>query len=119
MKMFEKNDLKITYQSFEGIYLVEDSGTLTDSPIIEIYLFGHDRQQNMFKRVGWKHRLLPQDCDYTKSLDCFPANLIQTPLPKKLLGNHFYSVPMGGVEIQKYHYADNWWKEVTTKNCNN
>uniref|UniRef100_A0A182SWE4 Uncharacterized protein n=1 Tax=Anopheles maculatus TaxID=74869 RepID=A0A182SWE4_9DIPT len=33
-------------------------------------------------------------------------------LPKRPLGRHHYTVPMGGIELQKYHYPDNWWKDV-------
>jgi len=72
----------------------------------------------MFKRIGWKRRLLPPMCDWTPSLDCFPTYLIDKPfLPKKQFGNSFFNVPMGGIEIQKYHYADSWWKIIYTKNC--
>lgn len=72
----------------------------------------------MYKRIGWKRRILPPHCDWTPSLDCFPTHLIEMPLPQKQLGKYKYSVPMGGIEIQKYHYSHNWWKTVETKNCN-
>lgn len=72
----------------------------------------------MFKRIGLIYSFLPPSCDWTKSLDCFPGNLIQLPLPMKLLGSDKYPVAMGGIELQKYHYSQNWWKEVILKNCN-
>lgn len=68
-------------------------------------------QQQMFKRVGWKRGLLPPHCDWTPSLDCFPAYLIADPLPVKNLGSNAYPVPMGGIELQKYHYVNSWWKK--------
>jgi hypothetical protein len=62
---------------------------------------------------------LPPHCDWNPELECFPDFLIQKPLPKQQLGNKFYPVPMGGIEIQKYHFKDTWWtKDLTPKNCN-
>lgn len=77
-------------------------------------------QQQMYKRVGWKRRLFPPHCDWTPSLDCFPVHLIADPLPVKHLGSNSYPVPMGGIELQKYHYADSWWKKpkMQQRTCN-
>lgn len=131
---FQREFLQLRYFSADAIYVVEDIHR--SYPYVEIFVFDKDEevitllcakfcfwmpirlQQNVFKRVGWKRRLLPPHCDWTPSLDCFPMHLLELPLPQKRLGRHTYDVPMGGIEIQKYHYADNWWKSVETKNCN-
>lgn len=75
-------------------------------------------QQNVYKRIGWRHRILPPHCDWTSSLHCFPTHLVDdVPLPKRKLGKYMYSVPRGGADLQKYHYPENWWLEVKIKNC--
>jgi hypothetical protein len=74
-------------------------------------------QIGMLRRVGWKRRMLPPDCEGMTSLECFPPRLIAPPLPVKEFGGFVFPVPREGIEIQKYHYPDNWWKEVLPKNC--
>lgn len=140
---FQRMFLRLRYFSTDGVYVVQDNHK--SHPFIEIYVFERDNtvsdgimglipmifnylplylqrqhlyQQNMYKRIGWKRRILPPNCDWTPSLDCFPAHLIELPLPERKLGKHMYAVPMGGIEIQKYHYSTNWWKKVETRNCN-
>lgn len=71
----------------------------------------------MYKRIGWKRRVLPPDCKAMKSLECFPPRLIMPPLPKKEFGGYIFPVPREGIELQKYHYELNWWKEVKPTNC--
>ncbi|KAL1403406.1 hypothetical protein pipiens_019379 [Culex pipiens pipiens] len=44
-------------------------------------------------------------------------HLLEKVLPRRKLGHFFYHVPMGGIELQKYHYAQNWWKDVRVFNC--
>lgn len=75
-------------------------------------------QQKVYRRIGWRRRFLPPHCDWSPSLQCFPVNLVDdSPLPRKRLGHYSYPVPMGHIELQKYHYTDNWWTEVKPKNC--
>ncbi|KAF4524835.1 hypothetical protein B566_EDAN014318 [Ephemera danica] len=73
--------------------------------------------RGMLRRVGWKRRVMPPDCEGIAFLECFPPNLVTPPLPTKLFGGINVPVPHEGIEIQKYHYADNWWKEVIPSNC--
>ncbi|XP_058123870.1 uncharacterized protein LOC131282127 [Anopheles ziemanni] len=120
IRNFYANELHISYLHSEGIYRIfaTDSVTMIAPPYIELIVFQLDVAQGMYKRVGWKRRLLPPHCDWTPSLDCFPVNLLQGTLPKRPLGRLLYTVPMGGIELQKYHYRDNWWKDVKVHNCN-
>lgn len=71
----------------------------------------------MYRRIGWKRRLLPPACENLQSLDCFPPRLIRPPLPMKEFSRALLPVPREGIELQKYHYKDNWWKEIIIKNC--
>ena len=47
----------------------------------------------------------------------FPSRLVQKPLPKVKFGFFNISIPGGGVEIMKYLYRLNWWKEVKPVGC--
>nr|XP_029711981.1 uncharacterized protein LOC109622844 [Aedes albopictus] len=116
LRAFYSNNLKIYYIHSEGLYRIfaesPDVG-----PYVELIVFQRDDAQSMYKRVGWKRRLLPPHCDWTPSLDCFPIHLLEASLPRRKLGRYFYSVPMGGIELQKYHYTQNWWKDIRVFNC--
>uniref|UniRef100_A0A182NKD7 Uncharacterized protein n=1 Tax=Anopheles dirus TaxID=7168 RepID=A0A182NKD7_9DIPT len=120
IRNFYANELQIHYLHAEGIYRVFANEPIARRapPYVDLVVFQLDEAQGMYKRVGWKRRLLPPHCDWTPSLECFPVNLLQGTLPKRPLGRLFYTVPMGGIELQKYHYPDNWWKDVKVRNCN-
>lgn len=143
LHLFKENKLNIKYIGREGYYFVEnDDESATFRPFVEIYVFAKDKavksklffpktinlmdfnvelsifQQNVYKRIGWHRRILPPDCDWTPSLHCFPTHLVDDlPLSKRRLGKYMYSVPKGGVDLQKYHYAENWWLDIKVKNC--
>ncbi|XP_062549701.1 uncharacterized protein LOC134214307 [Armigeres subalbatus] len=116
LRSFYSNNLKIYYIHSEGLYRIFPENP-DIGPYVELIVFQRDDAQSMYKRVGWKRRLLPPHCDWTPSLDCFPIHLLESSLPRRKLGRYFYSVPMGGIELQKYHYTQNWWKDVRVFNC--
>lgn len=120
IRNFYSSELQIHYLHSEGIYRIfaNEPTVRHATPYVELVVFQLDETQGMYKRIGWKRRLLPPHCDWTPSLECFPINLLQGTLPKRPLGRHHYTVPMGGIELQKYHYPDNWWKDVKVRNCN-
>ncbi|XP_077291585.1 uncharacterized protein LOC143914978 [Arctopsyche grandis] len=115
-KMFRSNSLNIAYGSAEGIYTVTDS----DLPgmKVELIVFEVDKMIDVSRRIGWKRRLLPPDCSMVPSLHCFPPSLVETPLPLKKFGEYMLPVPRDGIEIQKYLFPNNWWKEIVPSNCN-
>jgi len=95
-----------------------------DGLVVQLIVFADDKdikqnggEESMYHRIGWKRRLLPPDCDYSPTLECFPARLALTPLPLKLFGTKAVPVPREEFEILKYHFPDNWWKEVKPLNC--
>ena len=47
----------------------------------------------------------------------FPSSLVESYMPKMSFGFFNISVPRGGVEILKYLYRSNWWKEVKPIGC--
>lgn len=115
IRMFKKQGLTLTYDSSEGMYVVTDPNV--PNAEVQLVIFEEDKMLGMLRRVGWKRRLLPPDCETSTSLECFPNRLAVRPLPKKNFGQYELPVPREGIEIQKYHYQDNWWKEILPKNC--
>ncbi len=47
----------------------------------------------------------------------FPARLLEPPLSANEFCGVNFSVPNNRIEIQKYHYPDDWWLERKPKSC--
>jgi len=115
VRTFRNKGMKLDYDSTEGVYSVTDSKL--PGAKVQLVVFEKDPMINMLRRVGWKRRVLPPDCESLPSLNCFPPRLAITPLPVKEFGGFIIPVPREGIEIQKYHYPNNWWKVIQPKNC--
>uniref|UniRef100_T1J0Q1 LicD family protein n=1 Tax=Strigamia maritima TaxID=126957 RepID=T1J0Q1_STRMM len=114
LREFRKHSLELEYDWSEGFYTIFNSSKRLGS--VEIYVFELDTMNNMLKRVGWKRRVLPPNCENT-ILHCFPPRLAKTPLPEKELSGVTLPVPREEIEIQKYFYPDDWWKENKSEDC--
>ncbi|XP_073989470.1 uncharacterized protein isoform X2 [Rhodnius prolixus] len=112
---FRSRNMQMVYDSTEGVYTITD--VAFPGGKIQLVVFEKDLVINMLRRVGWKRRVLPPDCESLPSLNCFPPRLVTPPLPLKEFGGYILPVPREGIEIQKYHYPTNWWKEILPKNC--
>ncbi|KAH9511835.1 hypothetical protein DERF_010261 [Dermatophagoides farinae] len=165
-RRFRNNGIQLHYIHSDGIYVLKPTTRLIDMtiprdldadgirekkideeelhPILftihaRIHVFEKDSQEDMYRRIGWRSRLLPSTM--CKQLHCFPTNLIDNnddqvitnssnkndrqqqqqqqqksrqstmgQLPKlEYLPSLFVNVPREGLEIQKYHYPDTWW----------
>ena len=65
-----------------------------------------------YYNTGWMHRVGLESYVFFMNYrytHMFPAHLIKLPMPKVKFGKKTISVPHGGIEIQKYHYPDDWW----------
>lgn len=118
-RAFTKHGLAASYSSSEGAYEVQAGTTanIPNAPIVQLIVFEFDDRSGMLRRVGWKRRLLPPDCASLPTLQCFPPRLVSPPLPSREFGGYILPVPREGIELQKYHYQDNWWKEIKPNNC--
>lgn len=127
-RAFDKKGLDLSYDSSEGQYLIrsDNPGKSHLEPdfrgLVRLVVFAKDKEianmgEPMYHRVGWLRRILPPDCQYSVSLECFPERLVREPLPLKLFGEHSVPVPREEFELLKYHFPDNWWKEVKPLNC--
>ncbi|XP_014289448.1 uncharacterized protein [Halyomorpha halys] len=114
-RIFRSKKMNLEYDITEGVYTITDTDFVGGK--VQLIVFEKDPQINMLRRVGWKRRVLPPDCESLPSLNCFPPRLATPPLPLKEFGGYIVPVPREGIEIQKYHYPTNWWKEILPKNC--
>ena len=73
---------------------------------------------NFTVRIGWKRRILPPNCDYSPSLQCFPSRLVETPVKMVKFGSQGkLPAPHEHFEILKYHFPDTWWKDPKPDHC--
>lgn len=124
IRRFVNNGILINYYHSDGIYVMKPTTKLFDfvdktdqyalhpdlfSIHARVHVFEKDSSQDMYRKVGWKSRILPPTmCNH---LHCFPTNLIEGKALSQLslLPSLEINVPHEGIEIQKYHYPDSWW----------
>lgn len=108
--------MAVDYFAAEGMYKIwplrHDS--LTSGVQLNLYLFMTNEEHQLVRRVGIKYRLLPATSD---NIDSFPLRLVQLPLNEATFNDVMFPAPKEEMEIQKYHYKDNWWKDVKPKQC--
>eukprot|EP00794_Sanderia_malayensis_P017352 gene17352-19085_t len=66
------------------------------------------------KRVGIESYVFFADYQHYHN---FTTRLLKKPLPTLEFCGVSFSVPRNGLEIQKYHYPDDWWQEKKPKGC--
>jgi len=123
--VFRQDGLRILYDSAEGRYLVsrENPPLGEEAQVVKLVVFADDKElqevnEPTYHRIGWKRRLLPPNCEYSSSLDCFPKRLVTKPLPTREFGSSGpMPVPREQFELLKYHFPDSWWKEEKPLNC--
>ncbi|XP_078380943.1 uncharacterized protein LOC144663758 isoform X2 [Oculina patagonica] len=80
-----------------------------DLPRDKVDLFAMYNYSGWMKRAGLETWIFPLHYNHRHT---FPAQLVDTPLPQVPFGYSEMPVPRDGIEIQKYLYSDDWWKEV-------
>ncbi|XP_055930531.1 uncharacterized protein LOC129960856 [Argiope bruennichi] len=113
IRTFKRHSLNIVYNSAGGYYRISRFNELVPSATITV--FEEDSITNQMRRVGFIHRMLPPNS--CEELNCFPPELIASPIPTISFGDVFVPAPRDGIEIQKYLFPYSWWKEVTPLNC--
>ena len=109
---FESTGLKVNQESWISNKLLKI--TSDDLPYYKIDLFALYNYHGWIKRGGWESWLFVV---HYKFYHTFPERLIEKPLPRVQFGFFKMPVPRGGIEIQRYLYPDNWWKEVKPVTC--
>lgn len=118
LRTFRRRGLSLEYSSAEGQYMVRNRTTEAlpiqdwEAPHVFLVLFEEDERMRMLRRVGWKRRILPPDCDAHSSLECFPPFLAETPLPERAFGPLKLPAPREDIDLLKFHYPDTWWRPL-------
>lgn len=85
-----------------------------DLPHIKVDLFALYNYRGWMKRAGLETWIFALNYNLH---DTFPARLVEKPLPQVRFGFFKMPVPREGIEIQKYLYPDDWFKEVKPVTC--
>lgn len=115
LRAFRRRNLLLECSSAEGQYTVRNSSaarTTFEAPTVRVVLFEEDERVQMLRRVGWRRRLLPPDCDAHPSLQCFPPNLAAPPLPLRPFGPLSLPAPREDIDLLKFHYPETWWRPL-------
>lgn len=106
IRVFRREGVSLSYSSSSGEYDVRLA--TSEETRLKLYLFEMDPEGEELRRVGWKHRILPPNsCTITQ---CFPSHLVDKPLPTTEFSGLQIPIPREEIEIQKYHFPDDWWK---------
>lgn len=120
-RLFKTQDLILEYDVLDGTYWIKLSSDARHSGVppaqpntldvsARLIQFQHSKlSDTVMRKAGLKRSLLPEDCDNSPLLECFPSRLALSPLPLIKYGSHNLPGPKEGIEIQKYHYPDDWW----------
>lgn len=113
LRLFGQHGMDIEYNNKDGIYEVYNrSSKLGHAHVI---VFESDLRTGHMRRVGWKNRITPPDM--CEALHCFPPNLVEPPLPRIKYGNLEVPAPHEEIELLKYLYPNDWWKELKARDC--
>ena len=104
---FNKKNITIYYRPWFGAYRITRDKARGDLMIFK-------NNSNSMNRVGLESYAF--FINY-RNFHVFPARLIKKPLPQRVFCGVNFSVPRNGLEIQKYHYRQDWWLEKLPKGC--
>ena len=106
---FLEYGISMHYVYYSGVYKVSYGKMTGDIMVFKDYY--HD---GIMRRIGIESWLLFIHYRYYHQ---YPKHLTQKPLPKLKFAGLLFQVPHQGIEIQKYMYPNNWWKELKPKDC--
>lgn len=101
--------ISLEYSAWGGFHRVTRGSARAD-----LMLFHSFSPNGLMERVGIEAYVF--FVNYRK-MHAFPSQLVAMPLPKVLFAGVLMPVPKGGLEIQKYHYPYDWWKESKPIGC--
>ena len=107
MKTFRSYGMTLTYDARHGLYRVTYK-----NGVVELVVFQLSEDYGSLKRVGWESKLFME-----KPTAKFPSRLAAPPLPTMKMNGIDLPIPHEEIEIQKYMYPDDWWKEMKPPNC--
>lgn len=106
---FYSKNISIYYSTWGGYYRVTRNGARAD-----LMLFDYFSNNGYIERVGLESYIFYVNY---KKMHAFPSRLVQKPLPMLPFAGRDMPVPRDGLEVQKYHYPYDWWKESKPIGC--
>ena len=105
---FKEKNINIKYSMWFGTYRVTRGAARGDLMVFRRTYF------NQRCRIGiepWVFYLNHQ------RYHTIPASLLELPLPTLPFAGVDLSIPRHGIEVQKYMYPHDWWKEIKPTGC--
>ena len=112
LSAFESKGLKVYHKRWVTSNVMKVYSD--DLPHIKVDLFALYDYNGWMKRAGLETWIFALNYNLH---DTFPARLVKKPLPRVPFGSFNMTVPREGIEIQRYLYPDDWWKEVKPVTC--
>ena len=112
LSAFKSKGLKVNHQRWISSNLIKIYRD--DQPHIKVDLFAFYNYRGWMKRAGLETWIMALNYNLRHA---YPARLVEKPLPQVRFGYFKMPVPRGGIEIQRYLYPDDWWKEVKPVTC--
>ena len=106
-RMFNWHNITIKYDARYGLYKMYYRKAYG-----EMILFHLSNDYKWLLRHGWDRSLKNE-----KPRSRFPSELAAPPLPTLKFHNMKMPVPRRDIEIQKYFYPKDWWKEIKPPGC--
>lgn len=104
-----RKEMEIHYSYWGGFYRVTRGRARAD-----LMVFHNFNYNGFMERVGVESYVF--FINY-KTMHAFPSGLVLPPLPAMDFAGVAMPVPRGGLEMQKYHYPYDWWKETKPVGC--
>ena len=108
-RTFEQKNIRLTWSYYAGNYKVFSTTKDGNGASGDLMLFRDFYGNGVMRRIGFESWLLPV---HYRHYHQFPAELVRKPLTSVQFAGRMFSVPHGGVEMKKYMYPTNWWKEI-------
>lgn len=110
-RVFAKRNFSVAYQGWGGLYKFRRGDVFIDGMLFRDY-YG----TGWMYRVGIESWVLFLNYRWHHN---FPARLVKTPptLPRMKFGSTRLPVPREGIELQRYHFRDDWNVEKYPPSC--
>ncbi|CAD5122961.1 DgyrCDS11352 [Dimorphilus gyrociliatus] len=106
-RAFRHTGVTVSYNPKEGEYTA-----YFQSATASLTVFQLSEDYASLERIGWSHKLFKNSPGQQ-----FPSRLAAPPLPFIKFFNESMPVPKGDIEIQKFLYPDNWFREMKPPGC--
>lgn len=105
---FQMKNISIYYRAWFGTYRVTRATARGDLMVFRETYFGEMSRTGIESWVCFLNH---------RNYHMFPSRLFKIPLPMLPFADVNFSVPRGGIEIQKHFYPNDWWKENKLDDC--